>query len=147
MSLKQLQDVTIHHDNLDIRVNDIIVDGKMVNPNADFQPGTVYHLTTTAAVSGTVSVTVAQNIRVADVWVVPQGVGGAGDQVIIRNGGTNAITNAISLNGSVDKTTIRATTLDRAHWNFVSGDTLQVEATQATSLPACDVFILIQLTN
>lgn len=95
-----------------------------------------------AATSTTISTTMEADTRVYGVIVIPHGVGGAGDTLTILKNGV-AITNAVSLNGSSDKTVLRETTLDYAQWDLAPGDALEVAAVNTTNIPALDVYIQV----
>jgi hypothetical protein len=96
----------------------------------------LYRITATA-LTGDVDVTVAERIRVLDVWCVATAAGGASDTIIVKNG-TTAITDAMDLNVS-DKVIVRALTIDDAQHEIAAAGTLKVSGASAAT---CEVYVL-----
>ena len=100
----------------------------------------VLHRIDIADGAGDTDVTLTYKTRVLDVWAVKTAAnGGAGDTVTIKNGAT-AITDALDLN-AVDKTVVRAGTIDDAQHEIAAAGTLRVTAANGTN-NACTVYVL-----
>lgn len=80
--------------------------------------------------------------RVIDVHLVKTGgAGGASDTIQAKNG-SNAITNAMSINVA-DQTVVRAGTIDDAQHEIAAGGTLRITRTKASAANvACTVYVL-----
>lgn len=98
---------------------------------------TLLYRITASALTGDVDVTVAEKIRVLDVWCVATAAGGASDTIIVKNG-TTAITDAMDLNVS-DKVIARAGTIDDAAHEIDADGTLRVSGASAVT---CEVYVL-----
>lgn len=96
----------------------------------------LYRITATA-LTGDVDVTVAEKIRVLDVWCVATAAGGASDTITVKNGST-AITDAMDLNVA-DKVLVRAGTIDDAQHEIAAAGTLKVTGASAAT---CEVYVL-----
>jgi hypothetical protein len=95
----------------------------------------IYRITATT-LTGDVDVTVAEKIRVIDVWAVATAAGGASDTIIVKNA-TTAISSTLDLNVS-DKVIARTTTLDDAAWEIDAAGTLRVSGASAVN---AEVFV------
>jgi hypothetical protein len=109
--------------------------------NANIQGGIpVLHRIDIADGAGDTDVVLDHKTRVIDAWAVKTAAdGGAGDTVTVKNGAT-AITDAMSLN-AVDKSVVRAGTIDDAQHEIAAGGTLKITAANVTN-NACVVYVL-----
>ena len=99
----------------------------------------VVHRITIADATADTDVVLTHKTRIVDVYAVKTAAnGGAGDQVIIKNG-ANTISSTISLN-AVDTSLVRATSMDDNQWDIAAAGTLRVSATKATNC-ACEVVV------
>ena len=91
--------------------------------------------------AGDTDVVLTHKTRIVDVWAVKtNGAGASGDTVTLKNGTTNAITNALSLN-AVDKSVVRVTTIDDAQHEVAAGGTLRATAAKNTDC-SCILYVL-----
>jgi hypothetical protein len=100
--------------------------------------GTGVYKVVAAALTGDIDIPVHRALQVIDVWIVKTAAGGAGDTITVKNDAT-AITDAIDGN-AVDKTIVRAGTIDDAQAIIPAGGTLTVSGASAET---SDVFILV----
>ena len=100
----------------------------------------LFRIRTAGTAAGeTINVTMAEGIRVVDVWIKPNTAGGAGDTIIVSKAGA-AITDAI-LAGAAN-TVVRAGTIADANWDFVATDVLRVVEANGANNPVIDVYVL-----
>ncbi len=80
--------------------------------------------------------------RVIDVWIIKTGGDGTSTNRITVKETANAITDAID-HSVVDKTVVRAGTIDDAENEIPEGGTLRVTLTTGTGDDSCKVYILL----
>lgn len=113
-------------------VNDDILDGSHAAVYAD--SGTtpclpvLYSVTVDGGAAADDDITIAEKVKVIDVWAVHTGgAGEASDTLTVKNA-TNAISDAMAWTGA-DKAVVRAGTLDDAYTTIAAGGTLRVTTT------------------
>lgn len=89
--------------------------------------------------STNISVKAPCALRVIDCWAVATANGGAGDQVLLSNGG-NAITAALDLQGA-DQAIVRAASIDDAYSTITAAGAITVDPTSAVDC-SCELYIL-----
>ncbi len=94
------------------------------------------------AATGNVDTVLDRDLTVLDVFLVVGGTNGANDNTIqVRNGTTNAVTDAMSMINKSASDVVRATELVQARTAFEAGDTLRVVRTRAGGDASCKVFV------
>lgn len=94
------------------------------------------------AATGNVDTVLDQDIKILDVFLVAGGTNGTNANTIqLKNGTTNAITDAMSMNGKVISDVVRAGQLVQARTAMSSGDTLRITRTKAGGVASCTVFV------
>jgi hypothetical protein len=95
-----------------------------------------------AGATGNVDVTLTHKTRITDVWLVKRSAAGGGAGTIQVKNGTNAVTDAMSINVA-DQTVVRPVTIDDAQHEIAAGGTLRVARTRTASTDeACVVYVL-----
>lgn len=95
------------------------------------------------AATGNVDVVLTNKTRVVDAWVLKtSGDSGSNANTIQVLNSATAITEALSINGLVDTTIKRFTTIDDAAHEIAAGGTLRVTRTKAGGNAACIVYVL-----
>ena len=106
---------------------------------------TLFVIDVDGGAAGDDDITLADKIRIVDVWCVHYGgAGEASDTIQVTDGSNNAITDAMDWSGA-DKTVVRAGEIDDANYVLASGTTLRVKTTDddsGTDVGAGKVFIL-----
>ncbi len=104
----------------------------------------VIHMVNTAGgATANTDVVLTYKTRVLYVIVVNRGLGTVGDTITLKNGTTNAITNAIDISGA-DKTVALVGTIDDAQWDIAASGTLRITETDGggNDSPATTVIVL-----
>lgn len=94
-----------------------------------------------AGTTGDVDVVLTHKTRVTDAWLVKKNANGGGAGTIQVKNGSNAITDAMSININ-DQAIARATSINDANWEIAAGGTLKVTRTRSASTDeTCTVFV------
>ena len=100
----------------------------------------IHRIDIIAGALGNTDVVLTHKTRVTDVWLVLRGGGVSTTTLQVKNGTTNAITEAMAASGS-DKEVVRCATLDDAYWEIAGGGTLRVTSATGASQPDATVFV------
>lgn len=120
------------------------INGSHITTTADVNilggPALLFRITTVGTGAGeTINVTMAQKIRVVDVWVKPNATGAGADSITVQSTG-NAISNAIALGAA--NTIVRAANLNDANWDIASAGVLRIVQADGDNNPVTDVYVL-----
>ena len=103
-------------------------------------PALLYRITTAGTAAGEkINVTMAQKIRVIDVWCKPNAAGAGADSIIVSAAGS-AITDAMALGAA--NTIVRAAVLNDANWDVAAASALRVVQADGDNNPITDVYVL-----
>lgn len=102
----------------------------------------IYRIDMAGGATANADITVTHKIRVIDAWVVLRGAGTTSDTIQLKNGTTNAITDALDISGS-DQAVVRAGTINDAYHEIAAAGILRVTETDGGSSdsPACTVYV------
>lgn len=129
MSTNYISQITVRNESLNVRVNDLYLDGTIISlANTDARP--VFSVVFNHSTAPTENQTklMSRNVRVlgAKVIMTSNGVS-VNDTVEVRNG-LNAITNAMSIGSpALSGTVVRDGTMNTAHWDITAGNNLAVQ--------------------
>ncbi len=103
----------------------------------------VQMINTAGGATANTDVVLTYKTRVLYAFVVNRGLGTASDTITLKNGTTNAITNAISISGA-DKSVALVGTIDDAFWDIAAAGTLRVTETDGggNDSPATTVVVI-----
>ncbi len=102
----------------------------------------VMAITVPNAATGNVDTELEQDLKVIDAYLVVTGTNGSNANTIqLRNGTTNALTDAMSTNGKSANDIVRADELVPARQAFEAGDTLRIVRTRAGGENSCVVYV------
>lgn len=102
----------------------------------------LHRIDVAAGTTGNVDVTLTHKTRVTDAWLVKRAAAGGGAGTIQVKNGTNAITDAISININ-DQAIARAASIDDAYHEIAAAGTLRITRTRSASTDeTCTVYVL-----
>ncbi len=101
----------------------------------------LHRIDITAGALGNTDVVLTHKTRVIDAWLVLRGAGVSTTTLQLKNGTTNAITDAMAASGS-DQAIVRCASLDDAYWEIAAAGTLRVTSATGASQPNATVFVL-----
>jgi len=102
----------------------------------------VMAITVPNAATGNVDTELEQDLKVIDAYLVVTGTNGANaNSIQLRNGTTNALTDAMSTNGKSANDIVRAAELVPARQAFEAGDKLRIVRTRAGGENSCVVYV------
>lgn len=101
----------------------------------------IHQVDITAGALGNTDVVLTHKTRVVQVWLVLRGAGVATTTLQVKNGTTNAITDAMAASGS-DQAVVYAASLNDAYWEIAAGGTLRVTSATGATQPNATVYVL-----
>lgn len=101
----------------------------------------IHQINITAGANGNTDVVLTHKTRIIDAWLVLTGAGVESATLQLKNGTTNAITDAMAASGS-DQALVRAATINDAYHEIAAGGTLRVTGASGATMPAAVVYVL-----
>lgn len=101
----------------------------------------IHQVNITAGANGNTDVVLTHKTRVIDAWLVLTGAGVESATLQLKNGTTNAITDAMAASGS-DQALVRCATINDAYHEIAAGGTLRVTGASGATMPGAIVYVL-----